>query len=86
MKFEYHSKAVKLLGKQENKVTIRIVSAISKLPAGDVRKMEGYKHRYRLRIGRYRAIFSKSFVIDEETKERICLIKIWDIDNRGDIY
>jgi len=86
MEFEYHSKAEKFLAKQENKVAVRIVSAISKLPAGDVRKMEGYKDRYRLRIGGYRAIFSTRFVVDEETKKIVRLVKVWDIDNRGDIY
>ena len=86
MRFEYHSKAEKFLVKQESKVAARIVSAISKLPSGDIRKMEGYKDKYRLRIGGYRAIFSTSFVIDEETKQRIRLVKVWDIDNRGNIY
>jgi len=86
MKFEYHSKAEKFLIKQGCKVAARIISAIIKLPAGDVRKLEGYKDRYRLRSGGFRAIFSTSFVTDKDTKERIRLIKIWDIDNRGDIY
>jgi len=86
MKAEYHSKAEKFLVKQGGKVAVRVITAINKLPAGDVRKMEGYKDRYRLRVGKYRAIFSTHLVIDEETKECIRLVRVWEIDNRGDIY
>ena len=86
MKIDYHSNAEKFLAKQGCKVAARIISAIIKLPAGDVRKMEGYKDRYRLRVGGYRAIFSTHFIFDEKTKERIRYVKVWDIDNRGDIY
>lgn len=44
----------------------------------DVKKISGYHHRYRLRIGKYRALF-------EKYDDRL-LILVIDIDSRGDIY
>ena len=86
MKVDYHSSAEKFLVKQGRKVAARIITAINKLPAGDVKKLEGYKDRYRLRVGGYRVIFYTCFVFDEETMKRIRYVKVWNIDNRGDIY
>ena len=86
MQIKYHKQAEKFLFKQESKISARIISVINKLPVGDVRKMEGYKDRYRLRVGSYRVIFSTDFIIDKETKQQVRVVKVWDIDDRGDIY
>lgn len=36
----------------------RIKHAIDMLPSGDVKKLQGYKGTYRLRVGKYRIIYS----------------------------
>jgi len=64
------------LGKSLRK---RIVSAIDKLPDhGDIKKMKGNKlaNLYRLRVGKYRIIYQ----VEAE------VLKVLDIDTRGDIY
>ena len=86
MQIKYHKQAEKFLAKQESKTAARIISAINKLPVGDVRKIEGYKDRYRLRVGSYRVVFFTKFIIDKETKQQVRVINVWEIDNRGDIY
>jgi mRNA interferase RelE/StbE len=67
------------LGRLERSHRKKIVSAIDKLPGhGDIKKMKGKKlaNLFRLRIGKYRIIYQ----IDVD------IIKILDIDTRGDIY
>lgn len=44
----------------------------------DVKKLSGYEDSYRLRIGKYRALFK---VIESEV-----VIFVFDVDSRGDIY
>jgi len=71
--------SLKYLGRLGRSQRKRIVSDIDKLPAhGDIKKMKGKKlaNLYRLRVGKYRIIYQ----MGEE------IIKILDIDPRGDIY
>lgn len=75
MQFVYSKQAVKFLMKQPKFVRKRIVTAIEGLPRGDVRKLEGTDN-YRLRVGDYRVIFSR-------TGEVVDVIKI---GNRGQVY
>jgi len=44
----------------------------------DIKKLSGYKQRYRLRIGKYRILFDKY-------DDKLIIIVI-DIGSRGDIY
>ena len=44
--------------------------------AGDVKKLKGFKDRYRLRVGRYRVLFQ----LDKDT------IVVYDFGDRKDIY
>jgi len=79
MKLLYSKTCVKYLQKLERNVAQKIVLAIEKLPSeGDINKLKGKKIKniYRLRIGKFRVIYSM--------KEEI--IKIIKIDTRGDIY
>ena len=46
------------------------------LPAGDVRKLQGIKNGYRLRVGSVRVLFEK-----DGSKMHVV-----SIDNRGDVY
>jgi mRNA interferase RelE/StbE len=60
----------------------RILKAIYKLPNGsNIKKLQGFKNRYRLRIGDVRVLFDKSDNIDNVVK--ILAVKA---DNRGDVY
>ena len=75
----YSKTSLKHLSKLAKDVRENIVSAIAGLPErGDVQKMRGQtlKNVFRLRVGRYRILYIR------ETD----VIRILDIDTRGDIY
>jgi len=76
MKPTYSKQAESYLEKQSSKQVTRIKSAIRGLPAGDVKKLQGIKNGYRLRVGSVRVLFEK-----EGNK-----IHVIAIDNRGDVY
>ena len=79
METELSPKAAKYLSKMDAASKQRIIQAIKKLeqepPQGDIKKMQG-KDGYRLRVGKYRALFD---VMDNK-------IIVYDIDVRGQIY
>lgn len=75
MEINYSKKAIKFLHKQNNETKNRIITAIEKLPAGDVIKLQGLDG-YRLRVGTFRIIFDRNGNI----------IDIIDIENRGQAY
>lgn len=75
MVIQYSKQAIKFLNKQDKPTKIRIVTAINRLPAGDVKKLQG-ESGYRLRVGDFRVIFDKDGNI----------IYIEKIDNRGQVY
>ena len=79
MKFLYSNTSIKYLQKLERDVARKIIEVIEKLPfEGDVNKLKGKKIKniFRLRIGKFRVIYSLG-------KEAIKIIKI---DTRGDVY
>ena len=79
MKFSYSRTSIKYLQKLERDVVRKIIEAIEKLPhEGDVNKLKGkrIKNIFRLRIGKFRVIYS----LEKE------VIKIIKIDTRGDVY
>lgn len=75
MEISYSKQAAKFLSKQDRISQKRIITAINKLPAGDVRKLQG-RPGYRLRVGDFRIIFDITGSI----------LYIEKIDNRGQIY
>lgn len=75
LEIKYSKQALKFLKKQDTITQKRILNAISVLPKGDVKALQG-KDGYRLRIGDYRVIFNN---IDN-------IIFIRMIGNRGQIY
>ena len=84
-RIRYSRDSIKFLDKQTKKDASRIRKAIAKLkknpPEGDIKPLQGYTDgRKRLRIGSWRVIFKNT----EENKIEIILII--DIDNRGDVY
>lgn len=76
MEIRYSKQASKFLQKQPKQIQLRIMKAIAKLPAGDVKKMQGQSNYYRLRVGDYRIIFTHDNVI----------LLVEKIGNRGEVY
>lgn len=75
MQINYSRQSVKFLKKQDTITQKRIISAVNKLPNGDVKKLQE-RDGYRLRIGNFRIIFDLNGNI----------IYIEEINNRGQIY
>ncbi len=75
MDIRYSKQASKFLQKQSKQVQFRIIKAINKLPAGDVKKMQGMNY-YRLRVGDFRVIFSNDGTV----------LMVEKIGNRGEVY
>jgi len=75
-------KAIKFIRKQQPSQQKRILEAIYALPlTGDVKKMKGEDHLYRLRVGDFRVLFE----LNQKTNT-ITLVCVTDADNRGQIY
>lgn len=70
--------ALKFINAQDKIQQVRLYKAIYNLPAGDIKKMQIYYNKYRLRVGKYRIIF--------EQNDKDIIINVIDVDNRGDIY
>lgn len=78
-RIEFSNQADKFLNKLSDAQYLRIASKINALPKGsDIKKMKGFKSRYRLRVGDFRIIY--------EIENDILLILILEIGGRGDIY
>jgi len=77
MQIEYSRQAVKAIRELDRATKKRIKAGIENLPAGDVKKLQGSKKSFRLRIGDWRVIFS--FVAKD-------MILIEKIGERGSIY
>ena len=77
-KIEFEKSAQKFIDKQDKAQRLRLYKAIYKLPEGqDIKKLAGY-NLYRLRVGKYRVIYSV-----DNGKYTIYII---DVGNRGQIY
>ena len=58
MSLTYSKRAAKAISRISNPFKQNIKEAIERLPAGDVKKLQGYKNAYRLRVGDYRILFN----------------------------
>jgi len=76
MNYKYSRQSGKFLEKIDKTTALRILTAINKLPEGDVKKLREYKNLYRLRVGDLRITFSRDGN----------LITVEEIDYRGGIY
>ena len=75
---KYEKGCLKYLKRLDKKTQLRILKAINQLPLGDVKKLQGNTEDYRLRVGKYRIIFSKD--------EKNLIINIIQIASRGEVY
>lgn len=71
-------KAQKFIKKLPKQDKVRLLKAISELPKGDIKPMQGHDEYFRLRVGDYRVIYTL-----DNGNLIICVI---DVGNRGDIY
>lgn len=76
MRIAYEKEAAKHIQEQDKPTRQRLRTAIEKLPDGDVKRLQGYKNDYRLRVGNLRVIYS--------VNNDIIIIK--DILPRGQAY
>ena len=76
MEIQITKTAVKDIKKLDTTTRDRILKGIYKLPAGDIKHLQGYSNYYRLRIGDFRIIYSVS-------KE---IITISAVLPRGEVY
>ena len=81
----YSRDALKFLAKLDRKSVERIRNAITGLtqtpPLGDIKVMQGYDdERKRLRVDSWRIIYRYA------TEQKVEILFIIDIGNRGDIY
>lgn len=75
MKIDLSKKAEKFLDKLSDRQSHRILTALWKLPAGDVKPMQG-EDGFRLRVGDWRILYD---IVDN-------VIIVREIGSRGDIY
>lgn len=83
---EFSKHFVKLLDKVPNNVIKRFYDDLKSIsenplptnPLTDVKKLQGKNDHYRLRVGKYRFLFT---IIDEKV-----LVYFYDLGSRGDIY
>ena len=78
-RIEFEKSAIKFIKKQNVKIQQKLLREISRLPVGnDIKKLKGLENHYRLRVGDFRVIYVK---IND-----LYVVKIINIDNRGDVY
>lgn len=83
-KLEIKKQPAKYIDKRNPKEKVRIAQAFSKLQENpyrrdlDIKKMRGHANDYRLRIGKYRFLYT--------IMENRLLIYMYKADTRGDVY
>lgn len=84
MEIKLSRQAIKFLSKldegRRNQLKQAIIGLTMKPPQGDIKMLKGIKNEYRLRVGKYRVIYSYDV---ENTLEILLVLKI---GTRGDIY
>ncbi|MCL2356174.1 MAG: type II toxin-antitoxin system RelE/ParE family toxin [Defluviitaleaceae bacterium] len=78
----YRKAAVKFLDSQTSAVRKRIMDAVDKLPAGNVKKLTG-REGFRLAVGAFRILYDITSEPDNDGKT---IIFIKSIGSRGDVY
>lgn len=55
---EYSKKSIKYINSTDKATKKRLREAIEKIPFGDIKKLQGIKNGYRLRVGDLRVLFT----------------------------
>lgn len=76
MRIVYEKEAAKHIQEQDKPTRQRLKAAIEKLPDGDVKRLQGYKNDYRLRVGDLRVLYA--------VEEDIIIVK--EVLPRGQVY
>lgn len=78
-RIEIRKQPQKFIKKQSPAQQKRILTAIYRLPEGDVKQMAGGEpYEYRLRVGEYRIVYEK--------RDDMLVIIVVRAGNRGDVY
>lgn len=80
MKTVYSKSAMKSLSTYDQSIRKRIRATIEAIPAGDIKPIQGKNDIYRIRIGKFRALFSYIEI------DGAAAVIVLDIGSRGDIY
>jgi len=82
---KYHKQVVKFLQKQEKSFRAQVIDIFDSLKQNpknyeqyDIKSLKGFKNKYRLRIGKYRIIYS---LLDDKL-----IIEVIKAGSRGDVY
>ena len=71
-------KAKKFIESQPKDQQKRLIISIHNLPKGDTKVLQGINNLCRLRVGRYRVIYTN--------QDDTLIIRVVDVGNRGQIY
>lgn len=77
MEIRYAKAAVKVINSMDRPTKQRVYEAIHKLPEGDIKALQGLDGSFRLRVGNWRILFSRS---------GNDIIYIDKVGPRGDVY
>jgi len=83
-KVKYHKNVIKFLQKQDRSIVKKIIDFFDKVKKDlnfknyDVKKLKGLENSFRLRISKFRIIFT--------VENNELLIEVIKADSRGDIY
>jgi mRNA interferase RelE/StbE len=71
-------KAKKFIESQSKDQQKRLMISIHNLPKGDTKVLQGINNLCRLRVGKYRVIYTK--------QDDTLIIRVIDVENRGQVY
>jgi mRNA interferase RelE/StbE len=83
-KVKYHKNVIKFLQKQDRSIVKKIIDFFDEVKKDlnfknyDVKKLKGFENSFRLRISKFRIIFT--------VENNELLIEVIKADSRGDIY
>jgi len=83
-KVKYHKNVIKFLQKQDRSIVKKIIDFFDEVKKDlnfknyDVKKLKGFENSFRLRISKFRIIFT--------IENNELLIEVIKADSRGDIY
>lgn len=59
MKIIITKSAKKAMKKMDKATRNRMIAAVNRIPAGDIKRLRGYEDNFRLRVGDYRILYTQ---------------------------